>query len=375
MFSKINAWLHLWLGIGSGLIVLIISITGAILVFESEITSMSSPWLHATPVGNEPQMPPSAIYKSVHNAMPGKIIQSAWYNGPEKTVKVSIKDSDSLVFVNPYNAKIVATVDHEDFFHIIEEGHFHLWLPHEIGEVVTGWGTFIFFFLLISGLILWYPKKWNKANRNKSFKVKWDASFKRLNYDLHNVLGFYAVIVALIMAFTGLCMSFNWFREGVYWASGGDTEVKSKTEQLATKDTITGNSVDRMVAADYIWKKVRTEIAKENKEAVIISFNENPTDNLYACTDMHNGIWRDLYFNPVTLELLPISHNRINDETFAIWLQRSNYSLHTGMIGGLATKILYFMASVICASLPITGFLVWLGKKKKKKRIKKTPTL
>ena len=116
MFSKINAWLHLWLGIGSGLIVLIISITGAILVFESEITSMSSPWLHAAPVGNEPQMPPSAIYKSVHNAMPGKIIQSAWYNGPEKTVKVSIKDSDSLVFVNPYNAKIVATVDHEDFF-------------------------------------------------------------------------------------------------------------------------------------------------------------------------------------------------------------------------------------------------------------------
>lgn len=365
-FSKINAWLHLWLGIGSGLIVVIISLTGAMLVFESEITSMSSPWLHANATANAEQMPPSAIYKSVHKNMPDKVIQSVWYNGPGKTAKVSIKDSDSLVFVNPYNAAVVAVVDHEDFFHVIEEGHFHLWLPHEIGEIMTSWGTFIFFFLLISGLILWYPKKWNKANRNKSFKIKWSSSFKRLNYDLHNVLGFYSLIIAIIMAFTGLCLSFNWFREGVYWASGGQTEEKSKKEHIV-ETTAHGNSVDKLAAADYIWLKVRNEIAQENKEAVIISFNEKPEDNIYACTDMYLGVWRDLYFDPKTLKLLPASQVNVSEEPFANWLRRSNYSLHTGMIGGIATKIIYFIASTICASLPITGFLVWLGKKKKKK--------
>lgn len=371
MFSKINAWLHLWLGIGSGLIVLIMSITGAILVFESEIVSMSSPWLHATPNSTGSQLPPSALYKSVQEAIPDKVIQSMWYNGPEKTVKVSIKDSDSLVFVNPYNASISAIVDHEDFFHIIEEGHFHLWLPHEIGEVLTGWGTFIFFFLLISGLILWYPKKWNKANRNKSFKIKTDASYKRLNYDLHNVLGFYSIIVAILMAFTGLCLSFNWFRQGVYFVSGGQTEEKSRSEQIAPKQNTPNNSVDKIAAADFIWKKVRTQIAQKNKEAVIVHFNEDPTENIYACTDMHNGVWRDLYFNPKTLELMPESQNKVGDEPFANWLRRSNYSLHTGMIGGLTTKIIYFIASIICASLPVTGFLVWIWKKKKKKKPKK----
>lgn len=375
MFSKINAWLHLWLGIGSGLIVLIMSITGAILVFESEIVSMSSPWLHATANTSESQLPPSAIYKSVHEAMPNKVIQSMWYNGPEKTVKVSIKDSDSLVFVNPYNASITAIVDHEDFFHIVEEGHFHLWLPHEIGEVLTGWGTFIFFFLLISGLILWYPKKWNKANRNKSFKIKWDASFKRLNYDLHNVFGFYSLIIAFLMAFTGLCLSFNWFREGVYFVSGGQTDKSNQIEQTAIKNVTPDNSIDKIAAADFIWEKVRTQIAQKNKEAVIVHFNEDPTENIYACTDMHNGVWRDLYFNPKTLELVPESQKKVGDENFAKWLQRSNYSLHTGMIGGLTTKIIYFIASIICASLPVTGFIVWLGKKKKKKKPKKSPTI
>ena len=368
MFSKINAWLHLWLGIGSGIIVLIISLTGAMLVFESEITSMASPWLHASPVGNQPQLPPSVLYKSVQQQMPGKVINSIWYNGPDRTALVSIKKSDSLVYVNPYNAKLVAVVDHENFFHIIEEGHFHLWLPEEIGEVLTGWGTFIFFFLLISGLILWYPKKWNKANRNKSFKVKWNASFKRLNYDLHNVLGFYALIVALLLAFTGLCMSFNWFRDGVYWASGGEAEVKSKKEQVTTKEVTPGNSIDKLTAADFIWNKLRTQIARENKEAVIISFNEKPGDNIYACTDMYKGTWRDLYFSPKTLKLLPSTQIALSDEVFANWLRRSNFTLHTGLIGGLTTKIIYFTASIICASLPVTGFLVWWGKKKKKKK-------
>lgn len=44
-----------------------------------------------------------------------------------------------------------------------------------------------------------------------------------------------------------------------------------------------------------------------------------------------------------------------------------NYSLHVGAIGGLTTKIIYFTASLICASLPITGFYIWLGRKKKQK--------
>lgn len=368
MFSKINAWFHLWLGIGSGIIVLIISITGCILVFEQEIVSMSSPWLNTEAKTTNEQLPPSAIYKSVKHAIPNKEISGVWYNGLDKTVKVNLKESDSLVYVDPYTAKVVATVDHEDFFHIIEEGHFHLWLPHEIGEPLTGWGTFIFFLLLISGLILWYPKKWNKANRNKSFKIKLDASFKRLNYDLHNVLGFYSVIISLIMAFTGLCLSFNWFREGVYWASGGVEQAPVKTEEIAV---ISKKEAEKMAIADTIWLKVRTEIATENKEAVIVHFPEDGEDNVYACTDMHNGIWRDLYFNVNTLELLPNSQVKIAEEPFSNWLRRSNYSLHTGLIGGLSTKIIYFIASLICASLPITGFYVWWGKKKKKKKPRK----
>lgn len=366
-FSKINAWLHLWLGLASGIIVFIMAITGCILVFEQEIKQLTSPWLNVEAQPVENLLPPSKIYKAVEAQFPNKEIHGVWYNGLDKTIKVDI-ESDSLIYVNPYNGKITGIVDHEDFFHSIDEGHRHLWLDEEIGTQITAWATFIFFFLLISGFILWFPKKWNKTTRNASLKIKWKATFKRLNYDLHNVMGFYVLILAFLISFTGLVMSFHWLRETTYWISGGWADEPIKKEKVVKKDAVATSEKEMLTSADFIWNKVRSEIAQENKEAVIIHFPDKPNEDFYACTDMNNGVWRDLYFDSNTLELLPKSQKYVSDERFSKWLMRSNYSLHVGAIGGLSTKVLYFIGSLICASLPVTGFIVWYNRKWGKKK-------
>lgn len=368
-FSKINAWLHLWLGLASGIVVFIMGITGCILVFEHEIKELTSPWLKVEAQSADRVLPPSKIYAAVKKELPGKDIHGLWYNGLDKTIKVDVA-SDSLIYVNPYNGKITGMVDHEDFFHEIDEGHRYVWLGREVGTAVTSWATLIFFFLLISGIILWFPKKWNKTTINNSFKIKWSAKFKRLNYDLHNVLGFYSLLLAFLIALTGLIMSFHWVRESTYWITGGFSNEKEKNEVVAEikSDTLLKPKYDMLTSADIIFNRVRKEIAKQNHEAVIIHFPDEPKDNFYACTDMHNGNWRDLYFDQKTLELLPNSKKYIGDEKFHDWMSRSNYSLHVGAIGGITTKILYFTASLICASLPITGFYIWWGRKKKTKK-------
>ena len=367
-FSKINAWLHLWLGLASGIIVFIMAVTGCVLVFEQEIKQLTSPYLNVEAQSPDKLLPPSQIYAAVSKALPNKEIHGVWYNGLDKSIKVDI-ESDSLIYVNPYNGKITGIVDHEDFFHEMDEGHRYLWLGEKPGTTITSWATFIFFFLLISGLILWFPKKWNKTAINNSFKIKWSARFKRLNYDLHNVLGFYSLILAFLIALTGLIMSFHWVRESTYWITGGFTNEEVKKEVVAEvkTDSLSKPKYNMLTASDIIFNKVRKEIAQENKEAVIINFPDEPNDDFYACTDMKNGNWRDLYFNSKTLELLPNSRKYIGNEKFHDWLSRSNYSLHVGAIGGLPTKIIYFTASLICASLPLTGFYIWLGRKKKKK--------
>src|SRR5687768_674289 len=103
-FKKINAWLHLWLGLISGIIVFIMSITGCILVFEHEIKPFTSPWLHAKAPEGTPQLPPSVLFQSAQAALPGMEANSVWYGGEGRTAKVSIAGSDSVVFMNPYTA-------------------------------------------------------------------------------------------------------------------------------------------------------------------------------------------------------------------------------------------------------------------------------
>jgi uncharacterized iron-regulated membrane protein len=43
-----------------------------------------------------------------------------------------------------------------------------------------------------------------------------------------------------------------------------------------------------------------------------------------------------------------------------------NYDLHVGSIAGLPGKTFAFLASLIAASLPLTGFYIWWGRKNKK---------
>ena len=46
------------------------------------------------------------------------------------------------------------------------------------------------------------------------------------------------------------------------------------------------------------------------------------------------------------------------------------YSFHTGTWGGMATKVLYFLASLIGGILPVSGYYLWLKKKRRRTREK-----
>src|SRR5690606_32408194 len=78
---------------------------------------------------------------------------------------------------------------------------------------IVGVATIIFILLSISGLVLWFPKKLRWKNLKSGFKIRTDASWKRVNHDLHNTLGFYSLILIIIMCLTGLCWSFEGYRE------------------------------------------------------------------------------------------------------------------------------------------------------------------
>ncbi|SEW54444.1 PepSY-associated TM helix domain-containing protein [Chitinophaga arvensicola] len=379
LFRWVVDKLHLWLGMASGLIVLLLGITGCLFVFQKEINDVYyRKVLFVTPQ-QTPVLPVSELKKTAQAALgPDKpILNITTYADPANAWEfMTYKGNDTAltyfgtveyyeaVMLNPYTGKITGKIDYKhNFFSVVKGLHWSLLLNDKYGQPVIGWGTFIFVILLITGLIMWWPKKWNKANREKSFKIKWNASFKRVNYDLHNVLGFYAMLVALIIAFTGMVWAFKWFQATVYVVASGTTTPPAFVERHSKKtaDPVSANPLD------LAFEKAKP-ILKGSKRIFIFPASDSAGVNTiggYKRSETFYGS-DELHFDQYSAALL----GRTNDShrNRGERLISMNYDIHVGAIAGLPGKILAFVISLICASLPVTGFYVWWGKQKKSKK-------
>ncbi|HRQ52541.1 MAG TPA: PepSY-associated TM helix domain-containing protein, partial [Agriterribacter sp.] len=271
-FKKLTGKIHLWLGLSSGLVVLILGITGCILAFELEIRSFTEPFRNVK-VENRDVLPPSELKGIAEKHLASKKALGIEYPGKDKAAVAAYYDEKKyeLVFMNPYSGEVLKHKNmNRDFFRVVLDGHYYLWLPENIGQPIAASATLVFLVMMISGLILWWPK--NKAAKKQRFTIKWSARWRRKNYDLHNVLGFYMTWVAIFLAVTGLVFGFQWFARSVYWiTSGGETMVE---HTHPVSDTTKTASFANM--ADHLWQEHRTGL--KGNESIGVYFAAIPTD-------------------------------------------------------------------------------------------------
>lgn len=371
--KKVIHFLHLWLGLGSGLIVFILAVTGCIYAFQEEIQQATQSYRYVEPQ-KKPYLAPSQFRTIAEKALPDKKIHSVQYADSKTAVVITFFSFEPeyyyLMYANPYTGEILKIKDMEsDFFRFILMGHYYLWLPPNIGQPVAASATLIFVLLLISGFVLWWPK--NKAAIKQRFKVKWNAQWRRKNYDLHNVLGFYAIPVAIIIACTGLIMGFQWFSKSVYWATSGGKSLTEFYEPESKGKPLLDSTTS---VVDFLWKKTAAE--NPAAETIEMHFPETSKSTIAAVTNTIAGTyWKCdyIYYDQYSLKPVPVTHNfgRYHDDlTLANKIMRMNYDIHIGAILGLPGKILAFIISFITASLPVTGFIIWWGRRKKNKKPK-----
>lgn len=379
---RLNDWLHLWLGLVSGIIVFIVSLTGCIYVFEQEIKDALEPWRFVE-VQQKPFVPPSTLLDTAKKYMPDKTPTGLTYSNKEGAAAIGYNGEENgkrtftAIFLNPYTGEFLQKQQllgdgSFDFFRFIIDGHRALWMPYDIGRPVVGIATLIFVVLLLTGLIMWWPKNLKKSTLNKSFKIKWNGSFKRVNYDLHNVVGFYSLVLAFVLAVTGLVWSFKWVENSLYFVTSGG-ETKPGHHHPPSDTTKAGMvAIDSIPVLDKAWYKT---IAQEpNVQGMYMSPSlPDPDDVIEIIAYQDHGSWYNrntYYYDQYTLEQFRVQGDRFAEASFADKLDMLNYDIHIGAALGLPGKILAFFISLICASLPVTGFLVWLNKKKKEKKSK-----
>jgi uncharacterized iron-regulated membrane protein len=376
LFYRVSAWLHLWLGLITGIVMVIVCLTGCIWVFQEEITSVLEPKTNV-PYQQKPVIQPSQIMAIAAREFPGKRVSYTLYH-QGKAIDVNLggrRRGGTMLKLHPYTGEIISKVERKegevDFFRWILNGHRFLWMPYKIGRPIVNYSTLIFVITLITGMVLWWPAKWTKSTRERSFQIKWNGSAKRVNYDLHNVLGFYSLLVVAAIAMTGMVYGIEWFSKGLYWTTSGGKSLPDFARHQS--DTIqTRRPYTPAQAADLAWQTVARRHPESKGFYMTFPDSSERKAAIYVTIYPSVGKFYDnqgYSFDQFTLKPFPqdkLYGTKFSEASFGTQLRRMNYDIHVGSILGLPGKVLAFFASLIGASLPITGFIIWWGKRPKK---------
>lgn len=239
LFTKI----HLWLSIPFGIILVIVCLTGSILVFEKELLEACYPSRYYVKEAKGEPLPTVALISAARQQLPDsvKITGIRVFPDPKRTYQLVLPARKAAVFVNPYTGEITGTDDGKGFF--LDMMRLHRWLLDEYkrdgsfswGKALVGYSTLVLVIILISGIVIWFPRT-KKALKNR-LKIRTRNGWFRFFYDLHVAGGFYATLLLLALALTGLTWSFSWYRNTFYSVFGVSTSPIQAHGPSAQKET------------------------------------------------------------------------------------------------------------------------------------------
>ncbi|OCA69728.1 hypothetical protein BBI01_16525 [Chryseobacterium artocarpi] len=379
---KYIMWIiHLWLGLLSSIVVFVMCLSGCLYSFKNQIIDFSNRDKVYISSTSRQVRTPDQIQTEFFKQ--GKVVTSLLIpddTGRSYVIGYKENNVDKSTYYNQYTGQALgqADVGSGKFFDVVLDIHRNLMMGN-VGRQILGAGVLMFCVLLISGLILWLPKKLKFLKQGLTVMFK--AKFQRVNYDLHNTLGFYTFLMLFFIAVTGLYVTYPWVKNGLIVSLGG-TSIDN-----ISKDTDSGDDAFGGLLEDMLEKQNEKKNLKDSESASI--------DKILKLADQH------LPYRAVTSIELPNKDNpryvviktntqnllgmMLPDEvTFdktGVFKTKELFSnkplnkqftslakpLHTGEIMGLPSIILYFIVSLIGCSLPITGFLIWWHRFRKMK--------
>ena len=201
---KIFFQIHLWVGIGIGLYVAAVSISGSAIVYRR---GLRRPVVVA--VAGRPRMPAEEVEERAQRAYPTREVLSVADprkpGQPDVVVLQAPKERIERLF-DPYTG---ADLGHprsglDRVFGWLADLHDNL-LSGLTGRTLNGIGAFLLVLLACTGTMIWWP---GISNWRRSITINRRARPARVNWDLHSAIGFWCSLLVLIWGISGFCLCF-----------------------------------------------------------------------------------------------------------------------------------------------------------------------
>jgi uncharacterized iron-regulated membrane protein len=340
--------IHSIAGLVSGVFILLMSISGAVLVFHDDLNNIQKPAVESTSYNITTV---DSCYRAVQKKYPRAQVSSCELpDNPMVPFSFFIYDSSYLhgtkameVFLHPQFAQLLQTRGSSDnFVSWLSKFHnsFHL---GKTGEWLLGFFALIFLLSIITGLILF------RKNIIAVLLFK-KAVYKK--YNLHQLIGVYALLFNLMIGVTGFWMQRYVFKTAFY-AADTYTPVLKTSPPLSFKFDSAYTEVKKQYP-DFTAHVIYFAQSNSDKTAVYGSRSRNAY--------IHSKKFADAIFfdSAGTIAKTRFVNEISADDRYDI----INSQLHMGRFGGLGIKIIYLVFGLSGGLLSITGFLLWWRRKR-----------
>ncbi|MDX1369618.1 sulfite reductase flavoprotein subunit alpha [Pseudomonas sp.] len=363
--KKILFQLHWLFGISAGLVLALMGLTGAAYSFQDELLRALNPEVLRVEVRDGGVLAADVLLPQIEAASQQQVVRLNVDAEADQAGRVMFapppgeRRGQSRYF-DPYSGELLGEPRGQGFFDLMLELHRFLAMG-EYGKQITAASTLALIFFCFSGLYLRWPRQ--VASWRAWLTLDWAKRGRSFNWDLHAVAGTWCLAFYLCAALTGLYWSYDWYREGL-------TGLLS-SEPVGQQRKRGGRPAAGAVpSVNYpaLWAGLQ-QAAGPQLSAYSLRLPTaagQPATVFYLLADApHERALNQVALDPQSGA--PSRNRRYRQQAFGDQLLASVYALHVGSYFGLTGRILMFLASLSMPLFAITGWLLYLDRRRNKR--------
>ena len=285
-FRRLLFWLHLATGLTIGLVVAFLAITGSIMAFQAQIIGWAERDARISSPQQRPCVPPSTVLRNAtdfeHHAPTGLTL----YSDPSRPAEVAFVGG-GFVLINGCDGNVIGHGANRlrRFFDGTRD--LHRWIAlngvrHETLRHIKNAAVLAFLFLLLSGLVIWFPRKVAWRHLRPAILFRRDLKGRAQEWNWHNVFGFWMLLPLIAIALSGIVMAYPWANALLY-RMAGDPPPPERTETAPRRPKPLGvdqfpaldAAIEKAVAQDLRWKVITMRIPAAKDPNVTFTVDES----------------------------------------------------------------------------------------------------
>ncbi|WP_343223836.1 PepSY-associated TM helix domain-containing protein [Paraburkholderia edwinii] len=355
-----DLWLgaHRWFALSLGWVLGLMGLTGALLVIAPPLDEQLHPQLFkvvthdASGIADHRATLPLEAIRSRLGAEFGKKAGLSFLPPREADDSLSVLVRGGAwkgtVYIDPLSgAELGRRGENEGIVNFLFKLHSSLFMD-DVGRSVLAVIALCYLLLLVTGLILWWPRAGQSG-----WRIELRKGLVRSLFDLHRVAGATLGVLIAISVATGVYMAWQPLR-GFVTTLSGDKPMRAPALPLASR-----GAAGARLPLDTLVDAARAEFPQSRVYLVQVPAKADlPVHvRLHVPDDPHPNGRTLVWVDPVTGKVLAAQRwNKLDIGARAVAVV---YPLHTGVLGGPVLEGVVMVNGVTLAGMAVTGLWLW----------------